>query len=313
MLAGAEITDEARAAADRLLQAATASCCDRQSGARSCSVESAHARVRWSPSAQATRPTSRARLAKDRTCHSRRNPRRQADRGGGRGRARAAGAGNRGARPSATIRTTRRPSPMPTTTRCASAQRAIEAALSGTRHGGFAVAESRRRAVRALRQGAPCACRCCRSTTPLPTQDVADFVGRVRALPQARQTIEIAFTRRAEDRRALDVAALRGRRARHGRDARRRRRRRGRHRQHPHARGRAAQAEGPQCARRLRGARRGLHDQERISSRSTSGRRPPATPSSPIRAIRRRARCARRIRRSPRRGRSASSPMPGAR
>ena len=47
----------------------------------------------------------------------------------------------------------------------------------------------------------------------------------------------------------------------------------------------------------LRGARRGLHDQEGVSSRSTSGRRRPATPSSPIRAIRPPARCARRIRR----------------
>ena len=52
---------------------------------------------------------------------------------------------------------------------------------------------------------------------------------------------------------------------------------------------------------------------KRASLALTSGRRPPATPFSPIRAIRRRARCARRTRPLPPRGRSGSSPMPGAR
>ena len=47
----------------------------------------------------------------------------------------------------------------------------------------------------------------------------------------------------------------------------------------------------------LRGARRGLHDQEGLSrAQQEAGRRPTAAPSSPIRAIRRRVRCARRIR-----------------
>ena len=53
----------------------------------------------------------------------------------------------------------------------------------------------------------------------------------------------------------------------------------------------------------LRGARRSLHDQGRLSSRSTSGRRRPASSSTPIRATPPRARCARSTRRSPRRAR----------
>ena len=53
------------------------------------------------------------------------------------------------------------------------------------------------------------------------------------------------FQRRAEDRRAVDVAALRGRRTRHRGHPRRRRGGRGRHRQYPHARGRSAEAQRP--------------------------------------------------------------------
>ena len=123
----------------------------------------------------------------------------------------------------------------------------------------------------------------------------------------------IAFTRRAEDRRPVDVAALRGRRARHRRDARRRQRGRGRHRQYPDAQGRAAAAQGQRRAGGLRGARRGLHDQGRLprAQRAAEGGRRAA--SSPTRATPPPARCARTTRRSPLRGRSASSPMPGAR
>ena len=84
-------------------------------------------------------------------------------------------------------------------------------------------------------------------------------------LPEARRRRADRLQRRAEDRRALDVAALRGRRTRHRGHPRRRRRGRGRHRQYPHARGRAEEAEGPQRARDLRGARRGLHDQAGVS------------------------------------------------
>ena len=78
-------------------------------------------------------------------------------------------------------------------------------------------------------------------------QDVLDFVGRIeRFLKLSRR--QDRLQRRAEDRRAVDVAALRGRRTGHRRDARRRRRGRGRHRQYPHAGGRAAEAQGPQRA-----------------------------------------------------------------
>ena len=47
---------------------------------------------------------------------------------------------------------------------------AIEERFPGSGARGFAVAQGRRRAVGRLRQGAPCACRCCRSTTPFPTR-----------------------------------------------------------------------------------------------------------------------------------------------
>ena len=92
-------------------------------------------------------------------------------------------------------------------------------------------------------------CRCCRSTTPSADEDVPDFVARIRRFLKLADD-EIALHRRAQDRRPVAVAALRGRRAGHGRDARRRRRGRGRHRQYPHHRGHAAQAEGRRRARR---------------------------------------------------------------
>ncbi len=142
-------------------------------------------------------------------------------------------------------------------------------------------------------------------------EDVRDFVGRiVRFLKLDDDKID--FSRRAEDRRPVDVAALRGRRTRHRGDAWRRRGGRGRHRQHPHARRRAAEAEGPQHPRYLRGARRSLHDQEGFLALNEKQEAADGT-ISPIRATRPRARCGRRIRPSPPRARSASSPMPGAR
>ena len=143
-------------------------------------------------------------------------------------------------------------------------------------------------------------------------QDVVDFVGRIeRFLKLPRR--QDRFLRRAEDRRAVDVAALRGRRTRHRGDPRRRRRGRGRHRQYPHAGRRAAEAERPQRARRLRGARRGLHDQEGVSraERAAEGGR--------RHHLRQSAQFGRGLaapegsRPSPPRARSASSPMPGAR
>ncbi len=81
--------------------------------------------------------------------------------------------------------------------------------------------------------------------------------------------------RRAEDRRSVDVAALRRRRAGHRRDARRRQRRRGRHRQCQNPGGRAETAEGQGGAEGLRSARRSLHDQgcvPRAQSQAGGGR-----------------------------------------
>ena len=113
----------------------------------------------------------------------------------------------------------------------------------------LAVAKSRRRAVRAIQESPPCGAdavarqRLCRAGR-------ARFRRPHRAVSQARATTRSISQRRAEDRRAVDVAALRGRRTRHRRDPRRRRGGRGRHRQYPHARRRAAEAERPQRARR---------------------------------------------------------------
>ena len=76
----------------------------------------------------------------------------------------------------------------------------------------------------------------------------------------AREGIEepgLRLRRRAEDRRAGDLAALRGRRARARRHARQRRGRRGRHAQPAHDPGHPAAHRGRAAA--ARGARRGLH------------------------------------------------------
>ena len=95
-------------------------------------------------------------------------------------------------------------------------------------------------------------------------EDVADFVGRIRRFLNLKEDEPLVFTAEPQDRRPVDVAALRGRRTGQRRHPRRRRRGRGRHRQHPHAEGRAGQAQGQGRAGGLRGARRGLHDQGRL-------------------------------------------------
>ena len=147
--------------------------------------------------------------------------------------------------------------------RAARALQRHRGALSRPAHAGIAVAESRRRAHRQVQESPA------RGADALARQRVRG-AGRHRfrrphpPLPQARRRREDRLQRRAEDRRAVDVAALRGRRTRHRRHPRRRRRGRGRHRQYPHAQGRAAEAQGQARAENLRGARRGLHDQGRL-------------------------------------------------
>ena len=104
-------------------------------------------------------------------------------------------------------------------------------------------------------------------------EDVAEFVERIRRFLNLEGRRRARLHRRAEDRRPVDVAALRGRRAGPRRDPRRRRRGRGRHRQRPHHQGHSAHAEGPACPGGLRDARRSLHDQGRFP-RAEQARRP---------------------------------------
>ena len=78
-----------------------------------------------------------------------------------------------------------------------------------------------------------------------------------------------------------------------------------------HRRNPEAAAEGR--ARRVRGARRGLHDARGFRRDERARRRKRAGRSSPIRAMPRPARCASSTRRSPRSGRCTSSPTRGAR
>ena len=189
---------------------------------------------------------------------------------------------------------------------------AIEERFPGSAHAGKPDAEGRRGADRALRQGAA------RGADALARQCLRrrgrDALRRPHPpLPQARRRRADRLHRRAEDRRAVDVAALRGRQARHGGDARRRRGGRGRHRQHQDAEGRAAAAQGQGHSGGLRGARRGLHDQGRLPRAQQAAERRRATRAY----VNPRNSAAGSLRQkdpaSPRRGRSASSPMRGAR
>ena len=144
-------------------------------------------------------------------------------------------------------------------------------------------------------------------------EDVADFVERIRRFLNLERGRDARVHRRAQDRRAVDVAALRGRRAGHRRHPRRRRRGRGRHRQHPDRQGNPAPAQRQKLPDGLRGARRSLHDQAGLPRAQQAPGGGGRAPSSPIRATRPPARCARRTRASRRRARCTSSPMPGAR
>ena len=117
--------------------------------------------------------------------------------------------------------------------------------------------------------------------------------------------------RRAEDRRPLAVAALRGRPPRRRRHPRRRRDRRERHRERPH------HPRHPRPARRRargpRGPRRMLHEPRRLRGAERPPGARPAPAPSPTRATPPPARCASSTRASPPPARCTSSPTPGAR
>ena len=182
MLAGAEITAEARAAAERLIRAARLTC-------------------RWR--AACTQATAASKRLPSKTSpKSRPRP------------------STRGCTPkspsttSATTRTTRRPSRTPSTTRCASA----------TARSRRAFPICARSNSLTLRVGAAPAARFAKVRHAVPMlsldnafseEDVVDFVDRIRRFLRLGDDEPIVFTRRAEDRRPVDVAALRGRRARH--------------------------------------------------------------------------------------------------
>ena len=131
-------------------------------------------------------------------------------------------------------------------------------------------------------------------------EEVAEFVDRIRRFLRLPADEQRRVHRRAQDRRPVAARCATRAASWSRRDARRRHRRRGRHRQCAHDRRHPAAAARRKRAGGLRGARRGLHDQVRPSSRSTSARRRPGDRSSPIRATRPPARCASSIRRSPR-------------
>ena len=118
---------------------------------------------------------------------------RRPDRSAGQGRAGAAARPRSPRTTSATTSKTSRPSPTPPTTRCASATRRSRNASP------TCARRIRRRAGSARRPPASsrkCAtrCRCCRSTTPLPSEDVVDFVARIRRFLKLDDDEKIAFS-----------------------------------------------------------------------------------------------------------------------
>ncbi len=136
---------------------------------------------------------------------------------------------------------------------------AIEARFSGARSRRSARRSGSARAGARASPRSATRCRCSRSTMPSATEDVARFRRPHPPLPRARRGGADRLHRRAEDRRAVAVAALRGRRARQRRDARRRQRGRGRHRQRQDAARRAAGAAAARaCRRRARCAARSI-------------------------------------------------------
>ena len=164
MLAGATITDEARAAAERLLARTRHWHLERRCGLANRSPTSRRHRTRrgW-PRTSPPLPTT--------------------DRSRSRGRARAAGRARSPSTTAATMPRTRRRSPTRNTTRCAAATpRSRRASRSWCARDSpslqVGAAPAGKFAPRSMH-----ACRCCRSTTPSPTQDVARFRRRRAPVP----------------------------------------------------------------------------------------------------------------------------------
>ena len=133
--------------------------------------------------------------------------------------------------------------------------------LPRARRRGLGQSQGRRAAVGEVRQGPP------RRADALARQHLRRRGGRGflrprAALSRAGRGRAADDGRRAQDRRALLLAALRERRTRSGGDARRRLRGRGRHRQRAHDLGDSEPA--ARRAAHLRGARRGLYAPRRF-------------------------------------------------
>ena len=182
MLAGAEITDEARAAAERLIKAAGR---DRPAAAD-------HAAL----CCGAQREFPDDARTNDRGWRKRRRQqgsRRRAHRGAGRSRARTPRSRDRRARPA--LLPGRRADGLgsPNTTRCASATRRSRRAFPRLMRAELALAPGRAPSRREVRQGAP------RRADALARQrvhdeDVADFVDRIRRFLRLPADEPIAFT-----------------------------------------------------------------------------------------------------------------------
>ena len=164
MLAGAEITDEARAAAERLIKAAV----DSQSAHGRSSMTKSKVKTDKTPVDLLTDKQAKAehaRLQAEIAAHDKRYYQQDA--------------------PTIIGRRIRR---------AAQALRRDRGALSRSAHAGIAVAESRRGAGRAASRRCATRCRCCRSTTPSPSEDVVDFVDRIRRFLKLGDDEKIAFT-----------------------------------------------------------------------------------------------------------------------
>ena len=145
---------------------------------------------------------------------------------------------DRRARPAATTRKTRRLSPTPNMTRCGFGMRAHRArfpVLAGDGSISDTVGAKPSEKFAKVRHRVPMLS----LSNVFADEEVREFVDRVRRFLDWPAERAAGLHGRAEDRRPLLLAALRGWPAGRGRDARRRRGGRGRHRQCPHHRARS--------------------------------------------------------------------------